>query len=120
MRIPADLTDPDIVLADCKRLLKHAYGVRGIDDAERLEWLMRNVSGAELRRLGIETSAGCTRELIDAARTRGVKSPAVMPTTPKHCRYLIQTCTHGCQGDECAYVARGVGEADSKTGGAEG
>ena len=40
-------------------------------DAERLDWLMHNISGAELRRLGIVTSAGCTRELIDAAR--GVK-----------------------------------------------
>jgi hypothetical protein len=32
MRIPAENTDPDLVLADCKRLLSHAYGVQGADD----------------------------------------------------------------------------------------
>lgn len=41
-------------------------------DAERLDWLMRKVSGSELRRLGIVTSAGMTRELLDATmHTRG-------------------------------------------------
>lgn len=36
-------------------------------DSERLEWLMRNVSGAEFRRLGIVYSAGCGRADIDQA-----------------------------------------------------
>lgn len=39
-------------------------------DGERLDWLMRNVSGADLRRLGIEYSAGCSRADLDAARQR--------------------------------------------------
>lgn len=24
---------------------------------------------------------------------------------PKHCRYLLQQCSQGCKGDECAFVA---------------
>jgi hypothetical protein len=36
-------------------------------DSERLDWLMHNISGAELRRLGIMTSAGVNRENVDAA-----------------------------------------------------
>lgn len=39
-------------------------------DSERLEWLMRNISGIELRRLGIITSGGFTREHIDVASQR--------------------------------------------------
>jgi hypothetical protein len=31
MRIPAELTDPDLVLADCKRLLSHVCGVSELD-----------------------------------------------------------------------------------------
>lgn len=37
------------------------------EDSERLEWLMRNVSGDEFRRIGIVYSAGCQRTDIDAA-----------------------------------------------------
>ena len=37
-------------------------------DAARLEWLMANVNGKELRRLGIKHSAGCSRSDIDQAR----------------------------------------------------
>lgn len=36
-------------------------------DSERLEWLLRNVSGEEFRRLGIVHSAGCQRTDIDGA-----------------------------------------------------
>ncbi len=36
-------------------------------DSDRLEWLLRNVSGEEFRRLGIVYSAGCQRTDIDAA-----------------------------------------------------
>jgi len=36
-------------------------------DARRLDWLMRNVSGKEYRRIGIYYADGCTRDLIDAA-----------------------------------------------------
>lgn len=36
-------------------------------DAERLEWLMRMVSGKELRDIGVDTYENCTREAIDAA-----------------------------------------------------
>ena len=38
-------------------------------DGRRLEWVLRNVSGAELRRMGIMTSAGATRADIDAMLT---------------------------------------------------
>jgi len=34
-------------------------------DSDRLDWLMRNVSGAEFRRLGISHSAGCARADVD-------------------------------------------------------
>ena len=37
------------------------------DDAKRLEWLMRSVSGRELRRIGVFYVNGCTREDIDSA-----------------------------------------------------
>jgi hypothetical protein len=30
MRVPAEPTDPDLVLADCKRLLLHAHGVDSV------------------------------------------------------------------------------------------
>ena len=36
-------------------------------DSIRLEWLLRNVSGEEFRRLGIVYSAGCQRADIDLA-----------------------------------------------------
>lgn len=36
-------------------------------DTERLEWLMRNVSGAEFRRLGVNYGGNCGRDRIDAA-----------------------------------------------------
>lgn len=36
-------------------------------DSDRLEWLLRNVSGQEFRRLGITYSAGCGRADIDSA-----------------------------------------------------
>lgn len=37
----------------------------GKADGARLDWLLRNVSGKEMRRLGILYSAGCQREDID-------------------------------------------------------
>lgn len=36
-------------------------------DTQRLEWLMRNISGAELRRLNVWTDASCDRTAIDKA-----------------------------------------------------
>jgi hypothetical protein len=39
----------------------------GKKDTERLEWLMRNVSGAEFRRLGVRYGGNCGRDRIDAA-----------------------------------------------------
>lgn len=36
-------------------------------DGERLEWFMRQVCGHELRRIGITTSGGLSREDIDFA-----------------------------------------------------
>lgn len=36
-------------------------------DSDRLEWLLRNVSGEEFRRLGIVYHAGCSRADIDGA-----------------------------------------------------
>lgn len=38
-----------------------------ITDTERLEWLMRNISGAEFRRLGVVYGGNCGRDRIDAA-----------------------------------------------------
>lgn len=39
----------------------------GLGDSERLEWLMRNVSGKEFRRLGVTYGGNCGRDRIDAA-----------------------------------------------------
>lgn len=39
----------------------------GGEDTKRLDWLMRHVSGKELRDMGIDTFDGCTRDCIDAA-----------------------------------------------------
>ena len=54
--------------------LKAAYGLLALidgqvtlSDTHRLEWLMRNISGAELRRLNVCTAANCDREAIDDA-----------------------------------------------------
>jgi hypothetical protein len=40
-------------------------------DTERLDWIMRNVRGSELRRIGVHTSGGESRPAIDAARSGG-------------------------------------------------
>lgn len=36
-------------------------------DTERLDWIMRNVRGSELRRIGVHTNGGEARAAIDAA-----------------------------------------------------
>ena len=36
-------------------------------DSERLEWLMRSVSGKEFRRIGVTYGGNCDRDRIDAA-----------------------------------------------------
>jgi hypothetical protein len=41
--------------------------VAGRSDAKRLDWLMHRISGIELRRLGIITSAGMDRHALDSA-----------------------------------------------------
>lgn len=49
------------------------------EDTDRLEWLMRNVSGAEFRRLGVTYGGNCGRDRIDAA----MKTPnAIGKPTP--------------------------------------
>ena len=39
-------------------------------DSARLEWLIRNVSGIEFRRIGIEYGGNCGRDQIDAAMNK--------------------------------------------------
>ena len=39
-------------------------------DTERLDWMMYNISGFELRRLGISVDANCTRANLDEAILR--------------------------------------------------
>jgi len=46
---------------------KVGVGETAITDADRLEWLMRNVSGKEFRRLGVTYGGNCGRDRIDAA-----------------------------------------------------
>jgi len=41
-----------------------------MNDTERLDWLMGNISGLETRRLGIIYNDGLNRDDIDAAMTR--------------------------------------------------
>ncbi len=43
----------------------------GLGDSERLEWLMRNASGKEFRRLGVTYGGNCGRDRIDAAMNAG-------------------------------------------------
>ena len=40
-------------------------------DSERLDWLMRNLSGAEFRRRGVTYGGNCGRDRIDAAMNAG-------------------------------------------------
>jgi len=60
-------------LATDKRELERLCGNAKIEierlrkDSERLEWLMRNVSGEEFRRLGVTYGGNCGRDRIDAA-----------------------------------------------------
>jgi hypothetical protein len=56
----------DLAVSKAVRAALESQAGKLTDDA-RLEWLMHKISGAELRRLGIITSAGCTRECIDGA-----------------------------------------------------
>lgn len=55
------------IARELEKLSALGVGAGATTDTERLDWLLHSISGAELRRLGIVTSAGCTRELIDAA-----------------------------------------------------
>jgi len=50
-----------------------------VSDTERVEWLLRKISGKEARRLGIIYSAGLTRQDIDEAIKR-------TPNTEHHFR----------------------------------
>jgi hypothetical protein len=36
-------------------------------DAERLDWLMRKISGSEFRRIGVMYGENCNRDSIDSA-----------------------------------------------------
>ena len=49
-------------------------------DTERLEWLMRNVSGKEFRRLGVNYGDNCGRDRIDAAMKVSAGDTARPPT----------------------------------------
>lgn len=42
-----------------------------VRDAERLDWLLMQVSGKEFRRIGVEYSGNCNRAAIDAAMAQG-------------------------------------------------
>ena len=53
-----------LMRAKCRKV---GAGETAIVDAERLEWLMRNVSGKEFRRLGVTYGGNCGRDRIDAA-----------------------------------------------------
>ena len=51
-----------------KKIISLDEQVRQLEiDSERLEWLMRNVSGKEFRRLGVTYGGNCERDRIDAA-----------------------------------------------------
>lgn len=54
----------ELMRAKCRKV---GAGETAIVDAERLEWLMRNVSGKEFRRLGVTYGGNCGRDRIDAA-----------------------------------------------------
>ena len=57
---------PMFTLWEFEQLLRGWLDMEALrKDAERLEFLMRAVSGAEFRRIGIVYSGNCTREAID-------------------------------------------------------
>ena len=47
----------------------HADSV--LEDAERLDWLLLHISGAEFRRIGVHYSGNASRADVDAARKQG-------------------------------------------------
>ena len=55
----------------------------GLGDSERLEWLMRNVSGKEFRRLGVTYGGNCGRDRIDAAMKVGAGDTAADDEEPE-------------------------------------
>lgn len=55
---------------ELKALSELASARGSVSDTERVEWLMRKISGKEARRLGIIYSAGLTRQDIDEAIKR--------------------------------------------------
>ena len=61
---PADVA---AAVRHMRRLLALIDGQAKSSDTQRLEWLMRNISGAELRRLNVWTDASCDRTAIDKA-----------------------------------------------------
>lgn len=82
-------------------------------DSERLDWLMRNVSGKEFRRLGVTYGGNCGRDRIDAAMKVSAGDTARPPTPTgwsdtdwlKHLqeqqpagRAAHQPREHGCSG----------------------
>ena len=42
-----------------------------LEDAERLDWLLLRISGAEFRRVGVHYSGNARRADVDAARKQG-------------------------------------------------
>ncbi len=52
-------------------------------DSERLDWLMRNVSGKEFRRLGVTYGGNCGRDRIDAAMKVGAGDTAADDEEPE-------------------------------------
>ena len=86
-----------------------------VKDTERLEFLMRNMSATEQRRLGIMTAfpSGCTRESIDLARAAFEQEPL-----PRALRVVVTV-----DGDDDLAVAQALRNSAvtvEKTGGANG
>lgn len=57
-----NVVDPDKDYLDF-----HPRLTASLADVDRLEWLLRNVSGAEFRRIGVVYGGNCGRDRIDAA-----------------------------------------------------
>lgn len=71
---------------------------------ERLRNALRRIAAIEPVEGKAAKNRGAMLQMQAIARTALDDAPV----KPKHCRYLIQECIHGCTGDKCAYVSDGV------------
>lgn len=74
-------------------------------DESRLDWLLRNISGAEYRRLGIEYAANCQRADIDRAMSQALHNAPLLLNLLDAAVATLQNNLHLCDGENCTLYA---------------